>query len=148
MSIQSKEYHKAWRERNKDKIHTYYVRFYEQRKEAIKLNRQSPKYRKKMSDYLRKWRSENKEKVKEDNRKWVSKNKDYISEYKRNYSPRRRELYRKNRVRIIARKMALLKTPKYRAATNARNRRRRISNIQFSLKDRLRASMNRAFRRN
>jgi len=148
MSIQPKGYHKAWRDRNKEKIHSYYVRFYERKKEAIRLKRQSPGYRKKLSEYLRKWRSKNKEKAKADNRKWVSKNKDYISEYRRNYNPRRLELYRKNRKRISARKLELSKTPKYMAATNARNRRRRISDIQFSLKDRLRASMNRAFRRN
>jgi len=148
MSIQTKEYHKAWRDRNKDKTHAYYLNDYAKRKEKLRLKRQSPEYRKNLSEYLRQWRKDNAEKRKESMRIWAAANKDYIKEYRSKYGDRRRELYRERREEICARKRELAKTEKYRKAFNERQRKRRITDIQFSLADRLRASVNRAFRRN
>lgn len=68
--------------------------------------------------------------------------------HKEQYAARRRELYKLRRKEIVARKCELMKTPKYRSRANAYLRRRRREHVQFSLADRMRATINRAFRRN
>lgn len=64
------------------------------------------------------------------------------------HAARRRELYRLNREKILAVVGARNRTRKYRDRANAYLRRRRREHPQFLLADRLRASANRAFRRN
>ena len=97
MSIQSPEYHKAWRQRNKDRIHEYYLRDYAKRREAIREKRNTPEYRKKLSEYLKMWRSNNSEKHKSDMREWAKENKDWIRDYRKSYAERRRFLYHQNK---------------------------------------------------
>lgn len=147
MSIQTAEYHKAWRARNKDKIHGYYLKDYAKRKDAIRLKRTAPSYRKKLSAYLKDWRKTHTEKVKLAVKDWASKNKERIAEYRKAYAARRRFLYELRKAEICKRKRELAKTPKYRARSRAYSRRRRATSIQYALKDRLRATMGRALRR-
>jgi len=147
MSIQSPEYHKDWRHRNKDKVHEYYLRDYAKRKEAIREKRCSPEYRNKLSEYLKLWRKKHSEKIKSDMLEWAKENKDWIREYRKSYAERRRFLYHQNKGQILPRKRELAKTYKYRARIQSYRRRRRRQDIQFTLKDRLRVTMSRALRR-
>lgn len=147
MGIQSKEYRDRWRAENKDRIREYSKRDYEKRKEKIRVARSKPKARKKLSSYLKAWRSSNSEKVKDAMREWSENNKEWIQEYRKSYGDRRRFLYAQRKIGICARKRELSKTPKYRARIRGYSYHRRRKDIQYALKDRLRATMSRALRR-
>lgn len=146
MGIQSKDYHLRWRRINRSKWNDYSRRYYEKAKERIRLKRQSPEYRKRMGEYLKKWRANNVHKRKLAMKEWTDSHRDYLVRYRKDYADRRRELYKANRERICARKREL--GPKYRKRINAYQKARRKQSVEYSLKDSLRASMNRAFRRN
>lgn len=147
MSIQTKEYHKRWREKHKDRIREYYLRDYAKRRESIRIKRNNPEYRKKLSEYLKLWRAENLEANREAQRKWVQENKDWLRDYRKAYGERRRTLYAQQAERICARKRELAKTPNYRARVSAYQRHRRATDIDFALIGRIRATIDRAFRR-
>lgn len=147
MSIQTREYHRAWREAHKDRIREYYKRDYLKRRDSIRKKRSTRTYRAKLAAYLKIWRERNASKIKMSMREWTAQNRDHIKNYKRAYAARRRALYKKRRGVICARKRELAKTPKYRKRLQTYLHARRKSDIQFSLKDRLRATMNRSLRR-
>lgn len=147
MSIQTKEYHSAWRARNPCRIREYYTRYYARAKHRIALKRKSPEFKSKLKSYLQVWRINNRGKYLLAMKRWASQHADYLAEYRSSYGPRRRELYRQNRKAILARKKELAKDPEHKARVNKRNRERRKNDIQFCMKDRLRVTMGRALRR-
>lgn len=147
MGIQDKDYHFKWRTVNKETWNQYSREYYEREKERIRIKRQSPECKSKLSAYLKEWRAKNQEKIKHDQREWHDSNAEWIKNYRAEYGERRRELYQQRKEEICARKRELSKTPKYRARVLKYQRDRRKDNIQHCLADRLRVTMNRALRR-
>src|SRR5438552_645270 len=140
------EYHKKYFQEHRDQFREYSRRDYEKRKEFIQAKRSTPEFKARAAAYSKEWRSKNVEKRREACRQWVSENKSHIEEYKKRYGSRRRELYALNVEQERAK--ARVKAKRYLPVTNARTRRLRRESIQFALKDRLRATLNRALRRN
>lgn len=145
MGVQSPDYHRQWRAKNREKWNNYSRGYYSRSKERIRRKRSTEEYRTRLSIYLRRWRAKNAEKAKRDNKAWVEANKAWIREYRLANAGRRRELYALRREEICARKRSL--SGRYRNRVRAYCRLRRKINIQFALADRLRATMNRALRR-
>lgn len=139
------EYHRQYYHTHKAQFREYKRREYARKKEQVKKQRSTPEYRAKLSAYLKAWRARNVEKRKADMRKWHEKNRGYLREYRKGYGPRRRELYAKRRLEILARKKEI--APRYRERIKRYCRHKRATDIQFVLKDRLRASLGRALRR-
>lgn len=145
MGLQSPDYHRLWRQKNREKWNSYSRGYYLRHKAKVKRKRSTIEYRTRMASYLKAWRSENSEKIKRAYKSWTKSHTEHMRSYRRAYSPRRNELYQQNRERICKRKREL--APKYRSRIRAYFRLRRKTNIQFALADRLRATMNRALRR-
>jgi hypothetical protein len=139
------DYHKAYYQRNKAKWKVYAKRDYRKRRDAIAAQRATPEQRAKRFEYLKGWRAKNVEKRAADMRKWTKKNKAYLRAYRAAYGPRRRELYQKRREEILARKREM--APRYAERVNRYKRNQRVTNIQYMLKDRIRATLGRALRR-
>lgn len=142
-----KEYHRRYYQEHKAQWREYNKAEYRRNIERYRRDRGTKEYRDKLAAYLKQYRADNPGKVKELTRKWFAENKEYIKEYRKAYKPRRLELYQANKEAICSRKKELSKTLKYRLALRARQKRRRINDVQFFLKDRIRSTMNRAFRR-
>lgn len=104
----------------------------------------------KRRNWMRAWRSRNQSRYREHNRASYRRHKAERMAQKKlpHMVARRLELYQKRKKEIVARKCELMKTPKYRARASAYLRRRRRESPQFALADAMRATMNRAFRRN
>lgn len=133
--------HKAkWREYNKTEYARNHARYV--------VRRGTPEYKARQSQQAKVYRSKNKERFRLRNAKWHSEHKEHIAAYRKAYRQRRLELYAQQKQRICARKRELARTPKYRWRINGRFRERRKTDPQFALMDSMRASMNRAFRRN
>lgn len=139
------EYHKEYYRQNRHKWKAYQKRYYEKRKVQILDKRNTPEYKARLSDYLKQWRANNVEKRKLDMKKWAAKNKERIAQYRKQYAPKRRSIYQQRRLEILARKKKI--AGMYRDRINRYNRERRKNDAQFSLAGRLRATLNRALRR-
>lgn len=145
-----KRYHTQWRKNHVERYREYSRKSYRKCYDKIRQVRGTEEYKRKMREYLKRYRAEHPEKHKESLRRSYKKYR--AKRLTENKSPerqaRRRELYQLRKKEICARKCALMKTPKYKEKANERLRKRRRENVQFALADSLRATMNRAFRRN
>lgn len=139
------EYHRQYYHAHKAQFREYKRREYARKKEQVRQKRSTPEYRAKLSAYLKDWRARNVDKRKADMRKWHEKNRDKVREYRKRNAARRIELYQERRVEILARKREI--APRYRERVKRYCRHKRATDIQFVLKDRLRASLGRALRR-
>ena len=142
-----KEYHRRYYQEHKQQWKEYNKAEYRRNIDRYRRNRGTKEYRDKLAAYLKGYRAEKPEKLKELMRRWVAKNKEYIRQYRKDYGPRRLALYQINKEAICARTRELSKTEKYRKALQNRRKRRRTEDVQFFLKERIRSTMNRAFRR-
>lgn len=145
VSIQTREYHKAWRDRNKDKIHKYYLRDYAKRRDAIQKKRSAESYRARLRAYSKKYRELKKEEIKIAMKDWSIRNQDRIRKYRKGYAPRRRALYLRNRLAIL--KGIKLRSHRYVERVRRYRFNRRRKDIQYCLAERLRATMRRALSR-
>lgn len=134
-----------WRKKNKDKCREYGRRNYAKNREKIIAHRKSPEVWKQHQKWQKAYREKHREHLDNLMREWTENNRNHIAEYKKNYAPRRRELYKLNREHVLAQKKRL--APKYRFRVQDYCHRKRRTDIQYALKDRLRATMNRALRR-
>ena len=108
----------------------------------------SPERKKLLAERMRAYRAKYPEKHKAALKKYHQAHKEYFDAYRKAYGPRRRELYQLRKVELSAASSAKQKTRPYRDKANARLRRRRSEDMHFALVGRMRATMNRAFRRN
>lgn len=145
--LKRREYHRQWERSHKDRTKLYHIRKYAKNKDRLKAKRSTPKYKAKMREYQKAYRSANRVKIKALNRNWVQENKGQVAKYRKDYKPRRIAIYHSRKKEILARKKELSKTFKYRNRVREYNRRRRREDSLFALHGSLRASMNRAFRR-
>lgn len=145
MSIQTQTYHRDWRAKNPDKWRAYSKEYYQKNREKIRKMRDTEEYRARLSLYLRDWRAKNVAKRKLDMQEWQENNRSKVKNFRTAYAPRRRKLYQERRDVICKRKRELY--PRYRSRIRAYVRLRRKQNIQFAIADSLRATMNRALRR-
>lgn len=97
---------------------------------------------------MRAYRAAHPERHKAALKRYNDSHKEQAAIYRKNYGPRRRELYQLRKKEIVARKCELAKLPHNRQRANDYLRRRRKEEPQFALADAMRATMNRAFRRN
>jgi len=146
----ARKYHREWSARNKERIRQYAANYKTKFAEKILETRSSEEYKKKMRDYQREYRSKFPERFKESLRKTYLKYREQRLAGKKSPQAvaRRKELYQLRKREICAAACAKMKTPKYKERINRRIRERRRTDIQFVLKDRMRATTNRAFRRN
>lgn len=140
-----KGYMRRWRASHKEKCREYSNRKYAKHREKIIAHRKSPEVWKRHQEWQKAYREKNRKHLDDLMRKWNKTHKEHRQEYRRKYAPRRRELYRLNRERILARKREI--APRYRFRVQDYCHRKRRTDIQYALKDRLRATMNRALRR-
>lgn len=145
--LKRREYHRRWEQSHKNRTKEYHLRKYAKNKDRIKAKRSTPEYKAKMREYLKQWRANNLPKTKALNQRWQENNKDHIREYRKNHAARRIELYHKRKETILARKRELSKSYKYRTRVLDYQRRRRKNDSMYALHGSLRASTNRAFRR-
>lgn len=143
-----REYIQEWYRKHPEKSREYYRNYWREHGDEVRWKRQTPEGRAKIAEVNRKRRAKCKEEFAQRMKEWYQANQDYVRAYRKKYLPRRRELYQLRKEEITARKRELSHTDKYRAAVQAKCRRYRQTDIQFALKDRIRASVNRALRRN
>jgi hypothetical protein len=143
-----KEYHRKYYQEHKAEHRAYCRAEYRRNIDRYRRTRGTEEYKAKARAVSREWREENPERQKASMKRWSEENKEHVAEYKKAYAPRRRELYQENKVEIVARKCELAKTPKNRERVRRYCAKKRREDIQFALMGSLRASMNRAFRRN
>ena len=95
IKLYQRQYHKQWRENNKEKIISYKKNYYKQNKEKILL--QSKKYR-----------NDNVDKIAQYKILWAKRNKTYIKNYKKTYyilnkksiAKKQKEYYKSNKFKI------------------------------------------------
>lgn len=145
--LKRREYHRKWEQAHKDRTKIYHLRKYAKDKARLKVKRAKPEYMAKKREYMKAYRAANLDKIKSLNKNWADKNKERQKIYQKNYKPRRIALYHSRKSVILARKRELSKTFKYRSRVQDYQRRRRRENPMYALLDSIRASTNRAFRR-
>ncbi len=141
----SKEYHRQYYQNHKAQYREYYRREYRRNIDSYRERRSRPEYKARQAELAKSWREKNADKRKEGLRKWHEAHPDYMKEYRKQYAERRRELYQQDKEKICARKREL--SVRYRGRVRQYSRRRRRTDISYALKDRMRATLNRAFRR-
>lgn len=103
----------------------------------------------------REWKRRNQDKVREGRAAYYAANKEREAEKneawrdnnKEKYKQIKRDWYENNKERIASRKREQRRTPEYRAFTNAQQKARYDSDVQYNLAARLRASLTQALRR-
>lgn len=145
--INKREYHRKWEQEHKDRTKAYHLRKYAKDKDRLKEKRSTPKHKENRREYMKQYRAKHLEHARSEMKKWAQENKPRIKEYRHNYGARRRELYQKRKEAICTRKRELSKMPKYLARVQDYQRRRRREDPLFALIGVLRATTNRAFRR-
>jgi hypothetical protein len=148
----ARKYHREWSKAHKEKIRGYYLDYKQKNIETIQAKRNTPEHRAIAIARAREWRSDpkNLERGREANRQWQRNHRELVSAYRKSPAnvARRLELYQLHIEKNRARARAYSKKPEWRARTRAYCRRLRRESVQFALMDSLRATMNRAFRRN
>jgi len=141
--LRVRAYHKKWRDANPDKVKCYYRSYYDENKDRIAQMRAQPENRAKIIEANRKWKLENKDRAKELMRLWYDKNK-HKPEYKEKIRAAFKRYYarHKQRLQIEARSKSKKRMPKILEYQKYR----RKTDINFAIKDRVRASINRALR--
>jgi hypothetical protein len=145
--IKKREYHREWERKNKERVRQYYLIKYAKFKDKLKAKRARPELSAKTREYQKAYRQKHRARLANMYRAWVLKNRERIAAYRQQFNDRRIELYHARKEEICARKRELARTPKYRARIQDYQRRRRREDPLFALKDALRASTGRAFRR-
>lgn len=143
-----KEYHRNYHRTHKEKFREYGKKSYLKNRDSILAKRAAPERREKLIAYLKEHRAKYPERFKASLKRYREQNPEYFQNYRKNYASRRRELYQLRKKEISARKCELAKKPENAARIQARIRQRRKDDPQFALADAMRATMNRAFRRN
>lgn len=143
-----REYHRHYHQTHKEKFSEYGKKSYRKNHASIQARRSTHEYRARNIHFLKEWRAKNPEKFKASLKRYREQNPEYFKRYRQEYAARRRELYQLNKIKICARKRELAKKPENAARIQTRVRQRRKEDPQFALADAMRATMNRAFRRN
>lgn len=143
-----REYHRQWRQAHPERCREYSRKEYRKHYARYQSVRGTEEYKAKMRDYAREQRAKNPEKHKASLRRYYREHREEFRAYRKANGARRRELYQERKEQICARKRALTHTDKYRRRSRNYLKKRRQEEPQFALADALRATMNRAFRRN
>jgi hypothetical protein len=146
----ARKYHREWSKAHKEKIRGYNLDYRKKNIDTILAKANTEEAKKKAKEYQRNYRSQFPERFKESLRRSYRKHREQRRADKKSpaYVARRLELYQLNRDKRRAQARAYSKKPEWRARCRAYFRRRRKESVQFALMDSLRATMNRAFRRN
>lgn len=144
---EKREYLRKWRQEHRERCREYGRRDYRKRYDQIRAVRGTEEHKANLREYVRARRAAHPEIHKASLRRYRLNHPEYFREYSKHYAQRRRELYALHREEICAKARARSKTPGAKARVRLYNQRRRMEDIEFALAGRLRASMNRAFRR-
>ncbi len=143
-----KEYQRNYARTHREQFRAYGKKSYRKNYATYRAKRGTAEYKAKLRAYLKKHRAKYPERHRASIRRYQKEHPEYFQQYRATYGPRRRELYQQNREAILARKRELQKTGRYSKRHSAYLRKQRLENVQFMLAGRLRATLNRAFRRN
>lgn len=144
----SKEYHRQYYQSHKEIWREYNRSEYRRNIASYRKRRGTKHYKAKQSALNKAYRDKNRDRIRRLNKRWAESHVEERRAYRMEYADRRRELYRINRDRILERKRELSKSDRYLERTRRYSQKRRATDICFALKDRMRAVLNRAFRRN
>jgi hypothetical protein len=134
-----KQYQKAWREINSEKLKKYEKNRREKNKEKIKERQK--KYREENKEKISKYREENKEKIKEKRREYNQKEEIKIKrkEYLKN---------NKEKIKVNKKKNIEVKKYEYKKVRNERHKYRLLTEPLYKLKTNTRTLINLSFKRN
>lgn len=146
----ARKYHREWSHAHKDKIREYSIRSRRRNAESIWAKRNTEEARKKAIEYQKNYRAQYPERFRACLRRSYEKYREQRAAHKKTPAQvaRRLELYQINKEKRRAWARTWAKKPENRAKNRAYCLRRRKENVQYALADSLRATMNRAFRRN
>lgn len=140
-----RKYHQAYYQAHKKQFIEYSRKEYRRNIQRYRTERSTPEYRAKRSAYLKRYRTVNRDSVRAGQKEWYLRNR-HTPEYKEKNRKIAREWYRRNTSKEVARRKRYAE--KYPDRIRARFRKLRKESVQFMLRGRFRATVNRAFRRN
>lgn len=149
MTTNKKEYMKAYRLKNKEKIKQqqkeYHKKYYQQNKEKIK-QKQKTYYEENKDGVIKEYRENNKEQITLYNKEHSKKYRN--GEKREELLKKKKEYHWKNRETIVERKRDYSKIPEVKKRRNEKNKEKYINNIQYKLKTLIRSRLRLAIKDN